>query len=501
MPTKKRTFTTQKQFDAFVKKNHVFLVQPTLTQRVFLQLISCLNLFGHHIDKDRGTMQSTTMDTIEAGADDYATFIKTQRECVADAAHGTLLNDFFNINHGMGAAKPTKKRKKSQEVSDEATNGGDGGGWHRDNPSQGPTGSPNTGRVLSYYMQPGKHGSLRVRADGFEYEINVPSGCSVYCTNALLEEEHSHGINGICISIVSEVSATRMPTPATQEEIAKAAAAQAAEPLPFLQHFGKWKPEDWFLGPKRKWGQLGVGSVWRLAMAWLRGPRLGRGNTRAMSKDKARETLRAMSKEELLLTAAKQGSKIGKLSSFDSRRKAGVSEEAIEATRLLLIEAGKKSSFASRRERMAEDKKTQEEIDAAIEATRTRQSEAKQGENNSAYVRYGSKAEFDAKDLEELAKVKREDGTHDYDNTGIMKPTITRRLYVNVKKAYPLDALPTIKRAPGENLALRRALTMHEQGETPEKITSEVKKIMAEALASRPPPTAGKHAGKRKRDH
>ena len=101
MPTKKRTFTTQKQFDAFVKKNHVFLVQPTLTQRVFLQLISCLNLFGHHIDKDRGTMQSTTMDTIEAGDDAYATFIKTQRECVADAAHGTLLNDFCNINQSI----------------------------------------------------------------------------------------------------------------------------------------------------------------------------------------------------------------------------------------------------------------------------------------------------------------------------------------------------------------------------------------------------------------
>ena len=82
-----------------------------------------------------------------------------------------------------------------------------------------------------------------------------------------------------------------------------------------------------------------------------------------------------------------------------------------------------------------------------------------------------------------------------------MKQSIIRRLYVNVKKAYPRDALPTITRDAGEALALRRALTMHEQGETPEKITSEVKKIMAEALASRPPPTAGKHAGKRKRDH
>ena len=69
-----------------------------------------------------------------------------------------------------------------------------------------------------------------------------------------------------------------------------------------------------------------------------------------------------------------------------------------------------------------------------------------------------------------------------------MKQSIIRRLYVNVKKAYPRDALPTITRDAGEALALRRALTMHEQGETPEKITSEVKKIMAEALASRPPP-------------
>ena len=171
-------------------------------------------------------------------------------------------------------------------------------------PTEGPTGSPNTGRVLSYYMQAGKRGSLRLRRDGAEVEICVPPGCALYCTVELLELEHAHGINGICISVVSEVSRA-MPSSATDAEIT----AASQQPLPFTQHLEPWAPEEFFLGPKRKWGQTGVGSTRRCAVAHLRGPKLGRGVPRKMTAEAARTAVAAMSPDQLAAAASAAGAR------------------------------------------------------------------------------------------------------------------------------------------------------------------------------------------------
>ena len=69
-------------------------------------------------------------------------------------------------------------------------------------------------------------------------------------------------------------------------------------------------PEDFFLGPKRKWGQLGGGSIWRLAMAWVRGPPLGRGHPRKMTQAAARDLLNTYEAEQLAQAASSQASKI-----------------------------------------------------------------------------------------------------------------------------------------------------------------------------------------------
>lgn len=53
------------------------------------------------------------------------------------------------------------------------------------------------------------------------------------------------------------------------------------------------------LGPKLRFEHAGGGSIWRLAMRWLRGPKVGRGQRRQMTQKEARQRLKKMTPEEL----------------------------------------------------------------------------------------------------------------------------------------------------------------------------------------------------------
>ena len=155
-----------------------------------------------------------------------------------------------------------------------------------------------THRLVSYYPLHDKNGSLRARDEDDEVELTVPTGCAILCSNQLLEQfQHAHGVNGFCISIVSELKCDTMPAAATQAEIAEAAARQP--PLPLAEFLHPWVPEAMFMGDKLNWGHGGGGSRERLVMSLLRGPKRGRGHKRDMSKAAARALVNDMTDEEL----------------------------------------------------------------------------------------------------------------------------------------------------------------------------------------------------------
>ena len=271
-----------------------FVPAPVMTTAALVQLKELESLLGYQKGKDRGVLQSDTLDLIEQMDGALADFVEQIRRMVCSCLEGeadweangnALINDFLNFNHGCG------DEKDGRAGSERAANAVRP--WHFDHPTRGRPGRPNTGRFLFYYMQHGKRGSLRLRRGSVMYEIDVPPGCAVYCTVELLAEEHAHGANGICVSIVSEVSLTSMPTAATTEEIAAAGAAQEQEPLPFLDLWGSWDPTA-FLGAKLKYGHGGGGSQERVITALLRGPKLGSGTPRAMNVQEARKKFESM---------------------------------------------------------------------------------------------------------------------------------------------------------------------------------------------------------------
>ena len=99
---------------------------------------------------------------------------------------------------------------------------------------------------------------------------------------------------------MSEVIASK-PVSASPQQIASAGEAQPD--LPFATLFLPWQPETRFLGKPLKYGHGGGGSQRRMAMALVRGPKLGRGHRRR-DKAEARAEVDEMTPEQLAAAAA-----------------------------------------------------------------------------------------------------------------------------------------------------------------------------------------------------
>ena len=74
---------TRAEFDAFVDKNIVIIQAPPMVLAAFEKLMAVKELFGHHVSKDRGTAQSTALDTFEADDDELAKYVSIVREWAA----------------------------------------------------------------------------------------------------------------------------------------------------------------------------------------------------------------------------------------------------------------------------------------------------------------------------------------------------------------------------------------------------------------------------------
>ena len=344
---------TRAEFVAFVEKNHVIQTMPEVTNEAFELLMEAKELAGHQVEKDRGTLQSTTIDAICDGDDMLADWLSAVRQPLPKE-ECKRINYFLNINSGRKSGK----------------------GWHHDNPTEGTkvTG-PNSGRFIGYIMQDGACGTLSVRCGEHEYEIVVPPGCMLYATNELLTCqmacEHRHGAQGLCVSFVIEVACENMPVAATSEAIAAAAAARAAIHLDFAAHLEPWVPEEHFKGAKLKYGFVGGGSVRRLAMAWYRGLKLGVGHPREMSKEAARALVSALSPEELADTARQQGMLIWLIGRLQCEFKETLTHARLLARALTLEQYKKMSELERRQMSELERRQTREELWARAVADAT----------------------------------------------------------------------------------------------------------------------------------
>ena len=119
---------TRAEFVAFVEKNHVIQTMPEVTNEAFELLMEAKELAGHQSEKDRGTLQSTTLDMIRDGDDELADWLTAVCQPLPKA-ECRRINYFLNINSGRKSGK----------------------GWHKDNPTEGTkvTGE-NSGRFIGY---------------------------------------------------------------------------------------------------------------------------------------------------------------------------------------------------------------------------------------------------------------------------------------------------------------------------------------------------------------
>ena len=126
----------------------------------------------------------------------------------------------------------------------------------------------------------------------------------------LEQTPHAHGCNGRCISFVTEVSLSSLPTAATVEEIAAAGEAQPS--LPLREHLGNWTPARWFLAPVLDFGAGfgGGGSKRRLAMTQLIDQPKQKGQHRSGVQD-ARSASYKMTAEEIDKLASERAVLLG----------------------------------------------------------------------------------------------------------------------------------------------------------------------------------------------
>ena len=201
-----------------------------------------------------------------------------------------VVNHFANINAGTGI-----------------------GGFHTDTPTRGRVGAKNSGRLLVYVCTTGKRAGLAFRRGAAETLLHVPPGCAVYATNKILTGcsgvEHSHHALGQSFSHVFEVAYLTIPDAATPEMVAKTTVLQVAENINIDELLGVFNPTDFKAQPGRLIGAAS-GSQEFCAMFLLRGPKLGSGWPRLMSRLEARELIAAMSPTELAACASTAGRRV-----------------------------------------------------------------------------------------------------------------------------------------------------------------------------------------------
>ena len=110
-----------------ISKYAVIVQGAPMSEAAFEELMSIMDRAGHHVGKDRGTIQLPLLMSLADGDGDLAAFLTSHFDLVDGL--GKHVNTFLNINAGKGGA--------SDRSGSEKTLGHDGGGWHIDIMTQG----------------------------------------------------------------------------------------------------------------------------------------------------------------------------------------------------------------------------------------------------------------------------------------------------------------------------------------------------------------------------
>ena len=207
---------SREEANVLLRHEYSIIVAPVMSGEALEQLADCAWLAGHHEAKDRGCFQSDLLDEMAEDGNEIGSFLRGLR--VWSEKLGKYVNCFANVNHGETAN--TGEADNGKEHTDKFTK------------------DANL-RLINYYMTTGETGCLTVIFLGHSFDIDVPKGCAVVCSKALLEKcKHQHGARGRSISIVTELNG-KMPPDASEDEQCEAGARQVV--LPLRETFSPWQ--------------------------------------------------------------------------------------------------------------------------------------------------------------------------------------------------------------------------------------------------------------------
>ena len=263
---------------ALVKGGVSFVAQPPMSLAAATQLVSKRADLGKNPSKARGVGQNTLMDTWAASGGALGSFMTAVNASMA--GHGAVVNKFMGLNNG--------------ELPQSS--------WHTDLTLGWGANEPTHRLVANYNDGEGGIGiAFRWKAaPTVVVVVRTPPGCAPALLRSLMtnpEVEHAHfGSGRINVSFIYDVRVRDGGSIVGLTAPQIAAAAVTHVPLNFGALF-VFDYDD-FKGAWRK-GGIGGGSVRRLAVAAIAGPKQGgRGSRRKVPLKVARERAAAMTDKE-----------------------------------------------------------------------------------------------------------------------------------------------------------------------------------------------------------
>jgi hypothetical protein len=305
-----------------VSENSRVVIAPLMDAEALQELLARKHLAGHQVAKQRGVLQFSTLKLLRGDPEtpNLGKYIDKLFEFAAAVAQdGKVLNMFLNFNRGLiGDSLVVSDEDDDDFIGNDGNEPSDNTLWHRDSPTRG-----SAGRII---LSPVTPSSIEVRRDDEVIELAVPAGMALMASNRILAlpgMEHRHAAKDPGISVVIEMSCPEeafngdvhgpyTAAPAAHSRVAIAALPSLASTI--RSELRPWEPQKFFEGNKLDWGigRAGAGgSQWRMAVAYVRGPRLGRGKRRPVSVVEARQIVGDMSAEQREEAAILQGRRIG----------------------------------------------------------------------------------------------------------------------------------------------------------------------------------------------
>ena len=254
-----------------VLSNAVVVHQPQMSALAASELIRKSKEFGKNPTKDRAIGQDDLMDSWSKEHGPLGSFLQLVDDFMSEM--GPIGNKFMALNNG-------KLREKS---------------FHTDKRFDP---EPEYRIVCNYNDGEGEVGLIfRLKGTNVTFKILTPKGCALVFPRSFLTDEqfeHAHLGSGSCnFSVIYDFFACEaMLVGLTEVEII----AAAVNAVPFVQTFpeGGW---TFFTGLWRKW-YFGGGSIWRIAVGFIAGPSMGKGQRRNVPLKEARLIVSKMSVEE-----------------------------------------------------------------------------------------------------------------------------------------------------------------------------------------------------------